>query len=48
VRDDRPTGDTHPPAVLFRYSPDRAGENPKHHLKGFAGVLRADTYAGLN
>jgi hypothetical protein len=34
--------------VLFRYSPDRAGENPKRHLKGFTGVLQADAYAGFN
>ncbi len=48
VRDDRPSGSTQPPAVLFRYSPDRAGENPKRHLKGFTGVLQADAYAGFN
>lgn len=48
VRDDRPSGGTQPPAVLFRYSPDRAGEHPKRHLKGFAGVLQADAYAGFN
>ena len=28
VRDDRPSGSTDPPAVLFRYSPDRKGERP--------------------
>jgi transposase len=26
VRDDRPAGSTDPPAILFRYSPDRKGE----------------------
>jgi transposase len=48
VRDDRPSGSTDPPAVLFRYSPDRKGEHPKLHLKGFTGVLQADAYAGFN
>jgi len=28
VRDDRPSGDTTPPAVWFRYSPDRKGTHP--------------------
>jgi transposase len=48
VRDDRPAGSGDPPAVLFRYSPDRAGERPRQHLKGFAGILQADAYAGFN
>ena len=48
VRDDRPSGSTDPPAVLFRYSPDRKGEHPKLHLKGFTGVLQADAYSGFN
>lgn len=29
VRDDRPAGNDAPPAVLFRYSPDRRGERPR-------------------
>jgi transposase len=29
VRDDRPAGDTTPPAVWFAYSPDRKGEHPQ-------------------
>ena len=33
VRDDRPAGSTEPPAVFFRYSPDRKGERPRAHLK---------------
>ena len=37
VRDDRPAGSTDPPAVLFRYSPDRKGERPQAHLKHFKG-----------
>ena len=47
VRDDRPAGSRDPAAVLFRYSPDRRGENPKEHLKSFTGVLQADAYAGF-
>jgi hypothetical protein len=47
VRDDRPSGSTDPPAVLFRYSPDRKGERPREHLKQFRGILQADGYAGF-
>lgn len=47
VRDDRPSGSTDPPAVLFRYSPDRKGERPREHLKHFRGILQADGYAGF-
>jgi transposase len=46
VRDDRPAGDTTPPAVWFAYSPDRKGEHPQLHLRSFAGTLQADAYAG--
>ncbi|HXR19190.1 MAG TPA: IS66 family transposase [Steroidobacteraceae bacterium] len=48
VRDDRPAGSTDPPAVLFRYSPDRKGERPRAHLHQFRGVLQADAYGGFN
>lgn len=48
VRDDRPAGSSEPPAVLFRYSPDRKGERPKGHLASFTGVLQADAYAGFD
>ncbi len=48
VRDDRPAASTEPPAVLFRYSPDRKGERPKAHLAPFTGVLQADAYAGFD
>jgi transposase len=48
VRDDRPAGDTAPPAVWFAYSPDRKGDHPQQHLSGFAGTLQADGYAGFN
>jgi transposase len=48
VRDDRPGGSTDPPAVWFRYSPDRKGERPRTHLQPFRGVLQADAYGGFN
>ena len=48
VRDDRPAGDTAPPAVWFAYSPDRKGIHPQTHLASFKGVLQADAYAGFN
>ncbi len=47
VRDGRPHADSAPPAVLFRYSPDRRGEHPEAHLKSFSGCLHADGYAGF-
>jgi transposase len=47
VRDDRPAASSEPPAVLFRYSPDRKGERPQAHLAPFVGVLQADAYAGF-
>jgi transposase len=46
VRDDRPFGGTAPPAVLYRYSPDRKGEHPRTHLAGVRGILQADGYTG--
>jgi transposase len=48
VRDDRPAGNTTPPAMWFAYSPDRKGENPGQHLREFHGLLQADAYAGFN
>ena len=48
VRDDRPAGDTTPPAVWFAYSPDRKGEHPAAHLRCFTGTLQADAYAGFD
>jgi len=48
VRDDRPAGSAEPPAVFFRYSPDRKGERPRAHLANFTGVLQADAYAGFD
>ncbi|WP_174296442.1 IS66 family transposase [Sphingomonas bacterium] len=46
VRDDRPWGGADPPAVAYVYAPDRKGERPTEHLRGFAGVLQVDGYAG--
>ena len=48
VRDDRPWADPAPPAVWFRYSPDRKGERPLTHLYDCRGILQADGYAGFN
>ena len=48
VRDDTPFGGADPPAALFRYSPNRSGTHPVGHLRGFAGLLQADAYAGFN
>ncbi|HEX5325542.1 MAG TPA: IS66 family transposase [Acetobacteraceae bacterium] len=48
VRDERPFGGKRRPAALFCYSPDRKGEHPQAHLKGFSGVIHADGYAGFN
>ena len=47
LRDERPYAGTAPPAVFYRYSPDRRAEHPRQHLAGFAGVLHADGYAGF-
>ena len=47
VRDDRPFGCADPPAVLYRYTPDRKGEHPRAHLANFKGILQADGYAGF-
>lgn len=47
VRDDRPAGSRAPPAVWYRYSPDRQGIHPRAHLARFEGILQADGYAGF-
>jgi hypothetical protein len=47
VRDDRPAASRDPPAVWYRYSPDRKGEHPRSHLRDFRGILQADAYAGF-
>lgn len=48
VRDDRPFDGAAPPAVVFHFSRDRAGEHPMEHLTGWQGILQADAYAGYN
>lgn len=48
VRDDRPAGSRAPPAVWYRYSPDRKGERPRTHLQGWSGILQADAYSGYD
>ncbi|MFV8836510.1 IS66 family transposase [Aquisalimonas sp. APHAB1-3] len=47
VRDERAADGEMPPAVVFRYSPDRKGLHPQRHLREFTGVLQADGYAGF-
>src|SRR5438046_5261323 len=47
VRDDRPGASRDPPAVWYRYSPDRKSEHPQAHLRGFRGLLQADAYSGF-
>lgn len=48
VRDERSWGSEAPPAVLFRYTPDRKGIHPRTHLSHFSGALHADGYAGFD
>ena len=48
LRDDKPFGETGPPAAIFYYSRDRRGEHPQGHLAGYAGILQADAYDGYN
>src|ERR1700676_2168283 len=48
VRDDRPFGGPDPPAAMFYYSRDRAGEHPQAHLADYAGIFQADAYGGYN
>jgi transposase len=47
VRDDRAAASRAPPAVWYRYSPDRKGEHPAVHLRAYCGILQADGYAGF-
>jgi hypothetical protein len=48
VRDDRPFGGNDPPAALFYYSRNRAGEHPQGHLAGYVGLMQADAFNGYN
>jgi hypothetical protein len=47
LRDERPHVGPAPPAVLYRYTPDRKGERCREHLSSFSGHLHADGYAGF-
>jgi transposase len=48
VRDDRPFGGQDPPAALFYYSRNRAGEHPQSHLAGYVGLMQADAFNGYD
>jgi transposase len=48
VRDGTSWGSRDPPAVFYRYSPSRAGEYPRKHLKNYVGKLQVDGYAGFD
>ncbi len=45
--DERPHAGTAPPAVLYRYTPDRKGEHCRAELAHFVGWLHADGYSGF-
>jgi transposase len=47
LRDERQHGGSAPPAVLYRYTPDRKGEHCRTELARFAGWLHADGYGGF-
>jgi transposase len=47
VGDDRPFAGPDPPAAVFFYSRNRAGEHPARHLASYASILQADAYAGF-
>ncbi len=48
VRDGRDWNENAPPAVWLQYSEDRKSVRPTSHLKGYAGSLQTDAYAGYN
>ena len=48
VREDRAFGGGDPPAALFYYSRNRAGEHPQGHLAGYIGLMQADAFNGYN
>jgi len=47
LRDERAHAGGTPPAVLYRYTPDRKGEHCRKELADFTGWLHADGYAGF-
>lgn len=48
VRDERPWGSGVPPAVFYRYAPDRKATQAVALLQDCRGYLHADGYAGFN
>jgi transposase len=48
VRDERPWGSGVPPAVFYRYAPDRKAEQAAALLKDCQGFLHADAYGGFS
>jgi len=48
VRDDRPFGGPDPPAAMFYYSRNRAGEHAQAHLADYTGIFQADAFSGYN
>jgi len=48
VRDDAPFGGKDPPAAVYFFSRNRAGDHPERHLAHYGGILQADAYAGFN
>lgn len=48
VRDERPWASRIPPAVFYRYAPDRRAEQAEALLKDCRGFLHADAYSGFN
>jgi Transposase IS66 family len=47
VRDDGPFGGKDPPAAMFYYSRNRAGDQPREHLAGYAGIMQAEAFYGF-
>ena len=48
VRDERPWGSAIPPAVFYRYAPDRKAEQAEALLADCNGFLHADGYSGFS
>ena len=48
ARDDRPWQGADPPLVAYVYTPDRRHHRPADHLRGFAGTLQVDAFAGFD
>jgi transposase len=48
LRDERPHQGTAPPAVFYRYTPDRKGEHSQKELANYGGYLHADGFNGYN